>query len=190
MSRKSFEEIQSFINKSIISLIERNDSFATWLDSDQFQLNVTISYTHLPHYKQIGPTCGLTALLMIKDYYNKHQTDTISNTEEEKEKQTILNKMNNPSEFSERLSNLLNIAIKKKFTNKGEMFWSKGMALLLKNCCGLKCKVIRFQNNPSNNNKYLTQQFENMKINHSTKNINYDIKNGKNTIQKNQFNNN
>ncbi|ORX49246.1 hypothetical protein BCR36DRAFT_328277, partial [Piromyces finnis] len=142
MSRKSFSEIQSYINESIVSLIERNSSFATWLDSDQYQINITISYKHLPHYKQIGPTCGLTALLMIKDYYNKYENyhKTLNNSENQKE-------------FSERLNELLNIAIKKQFTNKGEMFWSKGMALLLKNYCGLKCKVLKFHDEHKNSKK-------------------------------------
>jgi len=31
------------------------------------------------------------------------------------------------------------------------MFWSKGMALLIKNYCGLKCKILKFQDNTQEN---------------------------------------
>jgi len=81
----------------------------------------------------------------------------------------------------------LNIAIKKKFTNKGEMFWSRGMALLLKNYCGLKCKILKFQNNPSNN-VYIKKPLTDMKRNTSINNINYNVNDEKRNISNDQYN--
>jgi hypothetical protein len=86
---------------------------------------------------------------MIKDYYNKLQESEILNLLDNEEKQNIYNDNNNNNQrvFNKKLNDILKLAIKKKFTNKGEMFWSKGMALLAKNYCGLKCKILKFHSN-------------------------------------------
>jgi len=175
MSSKSLPELQKFINDSLISLIERNEHFAPWVNSNQYQLDVTIHFSYLPHYQQIGPTCGLTALLMIKDYYNKLQETELLNIINKNKNKNHNDDFQNQKEFSERLKDILNIAIKKKFTNKGEMFWSKGMALLIKNYCGLKCKVLRFQDNVQ----------ENDLSHHSYENINNNKKMSDDTSNKN-----
>jgi len=170
MARKSFHEIHKYINDSIVSLIKRNDTFTPWLESKEHQFDITIQYSHLPHYQQIGPTCGLTALLMIKDYYNKLQESEILNLIDNEEKQNIYNdnNNNNQKDFNKKLSDILKLAIKKNFTNKGEMFWSKGMALLVRNYCGLKCKILKFH---SNDNEKSTILINDQNDNFSKNNI-------------------
>ncbi|ORX83485.1 hypothetical protein BCR32DRAFT_291973 [Anaeromyces robustus] len=194
MTNKTSLEIQNYINNSIISIIERNEAYETCLNSNNYHLDVTIHNIHLPHYQQIGPTCGLTALLMIKDYYNKLQESELINLINNESKKNrfnngrSFNNVNNlekdQRDFSERLNDILNLAIKKNFTNKGEMFWTRGMALLIKNYCGLKCKILKFQNNSYPNNEIPEKIINNTKFKKNLNNINNNIE-----LKTNNYNN-
>ena len=104
-------ELQQFIaSTNIATIVSNNLSTNTIVVAEQSDSNSWYQYRwnpHVPWQMQIGPTCGLTAIRMIRDYYSA------SNPSKEEGTQ----KKSPPSS-----SSLLTDARKRGYTDDGEMF--------------------------------------------------------------------
>lgn len=113
-------EIEHFVLSTNTSSIISNDKSTNTIVVEENNLDYSYQYRWIPHVPwqmQIGPSCGLTAIRMIRDFYYKTNTD---HREEPQEGST-------PSPPS-----LLADARKRGYTDDGEMFDANHLRDLMK----------------------------------------------------------
>jgi hypothetical protein len=87
------------------------------LDNSSFQWRYQL--VRIPWQQQVGPSCGLAALRMLRDHYHAEEED-----------------VQRPSLLAE--------AQAKGFSDDGEVFDATNLSKLGESCCGLDCKLVSF----------------------------------------------
>ena len=124
------QQIQSFVK-------EKNET--DWRCS----VNAFVRWnTHVPHSRQIGPSCGLAALRMVRDYYNSRVETTASGEVEGKEGTSItvqntIGNLSTSDSSHDRYPSLLSEAISRGYTHDGEIFDANSLYRLAIDVCDI-----------------------------------------------------